>query len=197
MVDRFSAEQRVELDTTIQSFDPKTLQREENSSFGGSPWDAAQAGFGVPAGGSVTTIYGQTDKPIEAQVHDAQGRLVSRLVRTDKQFEAMNKAMKSMLSGRSGTGKSYTYDPQGRVIEVRDRNFVLDTVTTTMYNEHSDKSEERVIRTGNAAFPVGVEYSIDENGTLTPETVSNTPSVPEPPNLDIIEYRYEYDQYSN
>ena len=54
-----------------------------------------------------------------------------------------------------------------------------------------------MIRTGNTAFPVGVPYSLDENGTLTPETVSNTPSVPEPPNLDIIEYRYEYDQYSN
>ena len=59
-----------------------------------------------------------------------------RLELDDKQLEAMNKAMKSMLSGRSGTGKSYTYDPQGRVIEVRDRNFALDTVTTTKYNEH-------------------------------------------------------------
>jgi len=115
----------------------------------------------------------------------------------DKQLEAMNKAMKSMLSGRSGTGKTYTYDPQGRVKEVRDRNFALDTITTTSYNEHGDKSEERMTLTDNTVFPVGVAYSMDENGTLIPETVSNTPSVPESPKLEIIEYRYEYDQYGN
>jgi YD repeat-containing protein len=217
--------------TTVQTFDPKTIQSRKNSMFGGSPWDAAQAGFGVPPGGNVTTIYGENDKPTEAQVHDAEGRIVSRMVRTydangrimeenqiqenpallmvdkfsaeqrvaldDKQLEAMNKAMKSMLSGRSGTGKTYTYDAQGRVKEVRDRNFVLDTVTTTSYNEHGDKSEERITRTDNTAFPVGVAYSMDEHGTLIPKTVSNTPSLPEPPKLDIIEYRYEYDQYGN
>jgi len=172
--------------TTIQTFDPKTLQSRQNSMFGGSPWDAAQAGFGVHAGGKVTTIYGENDKPTEAQVHDAEGRIVSRLVRIydangrimeenqiqenpallmvdefsaeqqvaldDKQLEAMNKAMKSMLSGRSGTRKTYTYDPQGRVKEVRDRNFALDTVTTTSYNEHGDKSEERMTLTDNTAF---------------------------------------------
>src|SRR6266550_3104489 len=217
--------------TTVQTFDPKTLQSRQNSMFGGSPWDAAQAGFGVSAGGNVTTIYRENDKPTEAQVHDAEGRIVSRVVRTydangrimeenqiqenpallmvdkfsaeqrveldDKQLEAMNKAMKSMLSGRSGTGKTYTYDAQGRVKEVRDRNFALDTVTTTGYNEHGDKSEERMTLTDNTAFPVGVAYSMDENGTLIPATVSNTPSVPERPKLDVIEYRYEYDQYGN
>ncbi len=116
----------------------------------------------------------------------------------DKQLDAMNKAMKSMLSGRSGTGKSYTYDPQGRVAEVRDRNFAMDRVTTTSYNEHGDKSEERTTLTGNTAFPVGVPYSINENGALIPpEAASDAPSVPELPTLDIIEYRYEYDQYGN
>jgi YD repeat-containing protein len=217
--------------TTIQSFDPKTLQRTGNSMFGGSPWDAALAGFGVPAGGSVTTVYGENDMPTEVQVHDAEGRLVSRVARTydansrimeenqiqenpallmvdrfsaeqgveldDKQLEAMNKGWKSMLSGRNGTGKSFTYDLQGRVTEVRDRNWALDTVTTTSYNEHGDKSEERKTLTDNTAFPVGVAYSMDENGTLIPERPSNAPSVPELPKLDITEYRYEYDQYGN
>lgn len=217
--------------TTTQAFDPKTLQSRQNAMFGGSPWDAAQAGFGVPAGGNLTTIYDENDNPTEAQVLNANGQVVTRFVRTydangqimeenqiqenpallmadrrsaeqqvelsDKQFEALNKAMKSMLSGRSGTGKSYTYDPQGRVIEVRDRNWVLDTATTTSYNEHGDKSEERVSSTRNTAFPHLEAFSIDENGTLTPERVSNAPSVPEPPKLEVIEYHYEYDQYGN
>ena len=42
-----------------------------------------------------------------------------------------------------------------------------------------------------------LEYSVDENGTLIPEKVSNTPSVPELPKLDITKYHYEYDQYEN
>ena len=217
--------------TTTQTFDLKTLQRTQNSAFGGSPGDAALAGFGVPAGGNVTTIYDENDSPTESQVHDAEGRLVSRFVRTydangriveenqiqenpallmvdrfsaeqqvelnDKQLEAMNKAMKSMLGGKNGTGKSYTYDPQGRVIEVRDRNFALDSVTTTRYNEHGDKSEERTTHTDNTAFPVSEAFSIDEDGTLIPERVSTAPSVPEPPKLEVVEYRYEYDQYGN
>jgi YD repeat-containing protein len=217
------------LKTTVQSFDPKTPQRTGNTMYGGSPWDAALVGVGVPGGGNITTIYDENDQPTEARVHDAEGRLVSRFVRTydakgrimeedqiqenpallmverlsaeqgvelnDKQLEALNKAMKSMLSGRNGTGKSYTYDPQGRVTEVRDRNFALDAVTTTSYNEHGDKSEERMTLTGNIACAGG---SIDENGTLIPdERVSNAPSVPELPKRDVIEYRYEYDQYGN
>jgi YD repeat-containing protein len=217
--------------TTIKTFDPKSHQRRKNAPFGGSPWDAAQLGFGVPGGGSVTTIYGENDKPTEAQIRDAEGRILIRLVRTydvngrileenqiqenpalrmadkfsaeqrveldGKQLEAMNQAMKAMLSGKNGTGKTYTYDPQGRVQEVRDRNFVFDKVTTTSYNEHGDKSEERITITDNTAFPVSVPHSMDENGSLTPTTGSSTPSVPTPPKLEIIEYRYEYDQHGN
>jgi len=67
--------------TSIQYFDPKVLERAQNSVFSGSPWDAAFVGIGVPAGGSLTTIYDESDQPTEAQIHDAAGRLVSRLVR--------------------------------------------------------------------------------------------------------------------
>lgn len=208
--------------TTTQSFDPKTLQSNQNTLFGGSPWDAALAGFGVSGGASATTIYDGNDQPTELQILDAEGRIVTRFVRTydangriteenqtlenpalmmtagqradfnDKQFEATNKALKSMLSGRNGTGKSYTYDPQGRVIEVRDRNFAADTVTTTSYNEHGDKSEERTTRTGT--LQDFTAFSIDENGTFTPERAS---AVPGPPKTEVTEYRYEYDRYGN
>jgi YD repeat-containing protein len=67
---------------TIQSFDPKTLQRNENVAFSGSPWDAAEAGFGVFAGGSVISIYDENDRPTEAQIRDAKGNVASRVVRT-------------------------------------------------------------------------------------------------------------------
>ena len=218
--------------TEIKRFDPEVIKRNQGSITTESLWEAAQMGIGVPTGGSVTTLYNDRDLPIEEQILDSEGRVVSRFNRTydangrimeenqiqenpgllmaerfsaeqrvqldDKQLEAMNRALKLMLSGRSGTGKSYNYDLQGRVIEVRDRNFAMDRVTTTSYNEHGDKSEERTTLTVNTVIPVGVEYSINENGALIPtKAVSEAPSVPELPNLDIIEYRYEYDHYGN
>jgi YD repeat-containing protein len=68
--------------TSIQNFDPKVLERAQNSMFSGSPWDAAiVAGIGVPLGGNATTIYDENDQPTEVQIRDAAGRPVSRFVR--------------------------------------------------------------------------------------------------------------------
>src|SRR6266480_6852861 len=68
--------------TSIQNFDPHALERAQNSAYSGSPWDAAvAAGIGVPLGGNVTTSYDENDRPTEAQIRDAAGRLVSRFVR--------------------------------------------------------------------------------------------------------------------
>jgi hypothetical protein len=111
----------------------------------------------------------------------------------DKQVDAVNKVMKAMMSGKNGTGKSFTYDSQGRVTEVRDRNAASDSVTTTSYNEHGDKSEEHVTTT---MFPAGVAYTIDEDGTIIPDP-DPPPPVPERTLLNITEFRYGYDQYGN
>ena len=49
---------------------------------GGSLWDAAQTGIGAVEGGSVTTVFDERDLPIELQILDSEGRVVSRFVRT-------------------------------------------------------------------------------------------------------------------
>lgn len=194
----------------------------------GSLWDAAHTGIGALEGGSVTAVFDERDLPIELQILDSEGQVVSRFVRTydasgrmieenqiqenpalmieksggldDEELEAMNKAMKAMMSGKSGTGKSFTYDSQGRVTEVRDRNWALDTVTTTSYNEHGDKSEERSTTRSNLAYPHSVAYTLDEDGTLIPDRREGVPDPP--PDLErtrrtITEYRYVYDQNGN
>jgi len=116
-----------------------------------------------------------------------------------KRLEAMNKAMKMMMGGRDGTSKWYKYDSEGRVIEVWDRNFLMEEVTATSYNEHGDKSEERITKRENHVFPVGVPHSMDESGKLVPvEPVPEETPLPKQvfePN--IVEYRYEYDQRGN
>jgi len=50
--------------------------------------------------------------------------------------------------------------------------------------------------TSNLAFPAGVALTIDEDGTLIPDS-DPPPPVPERTLLNITEFRYEYDQYGN
>lgn len=117
---------------------------------------------------------------------------------TAAQLEAMNTAMKSLLRGRSGTGTSYIYDEQGRITKIHDRNFAFDKVTTISYNEHGDKSEERTTVAGNSIVPVGVPYSMDENGTLIPsEPATEPPISPALPGQSEELYSYQYDRHGN
>jgi YD repeat-containing protein len=220
--------------SSIQSFDPETLQRAQETSYMGSPWDAAvRAGIGVPVGGNILTIYNDNDQPTEIQLRDGQGRIVTRIVRsydqngriieenqiqenpalmfadkfgsegrpqpTAAQLEAMSKAMKQMMGGRSGTGTSYSYDSQGRVTEKRELNFWFGKVTTISYNQHGDKSAEVEAMTNNSTFPVGVAFSMDENGTLTKTNPSAKPAeFPEKLFGETkVGYDYQYDSYGN
>jgi len=217
--------------TSIQYFDPIVLERAQNSAFSGSPWDAAFVGIGVPAGGSLTTIYDENEQPTEAQIRDATGRLVSRFVRkydangrileeepiqenpallfaerfaakgqaqpTAAQLEAMNTAMKSLLRGRTGTGTSYIYDEQGRISKIHDRNFVFDKITIIIYNDQGDKAEERTTLTGNSVIPVGVSYSVDENGVLAPNKPALEPQESHLPEPSEVHYAYQYDSHGN
>jgi YD repeat-containing protein len=69
-------------ETEILSFDPRTLEQNRNTAFGGSAWQAMLAGAAVPTGGTVAVLYDENDRPLEAQVRDGQGNVVSRIVRT-------------------------------------------------------------------------------------------------------------------
>jgi len=217
----------------VKTFSTEVLEQYRGGVVTDSPWNGAETGIGVPAGGSVATVYDERDQPIETRILDNQGRILTRFVRTydangrileehqipenpalsmvesfsaeqraeldEKRLERMSEAVKLMMAGKNGTGKWYRYDLQGRVIEVRDRNFAIETVTTTSYNEYGDRSEVRITRTDNLLFPAGVQFSMDENGTLVPtQAVPGGSSLP-----DLVleptttEYRYEYDQYGN
>jgi YD repeat-containing protein len=114
----------------------------------------------------------------------------------DKQLEAINRRMKSMLSGRNSTEISYAYDAQGRITKFHSHNFAFEHVKTTSYNEHGDKSAVREIITVNSALQVGVPFSVDENGTLIPSNPAAQPTkIP-----DIsgeVRYTYQYDSYGN
>src|SRR5256886_11335182 len=112
------------------------------------------------------------------------------------QLEAMNRAMKLMLSGRSDTRISYAYDAQGRITKTHSHNFAFDDVTAISYNEHGDTSAVHQTFTGNSTLQVGVPYSMDENGKLIPSDPAAKPT--KLPDISgEVQYAYQYDSYGN
>lgn len=53
-----------------------------NTAHAGSPFEVADSPPNLDGGGSATTLYDDQDRPTEIHVRDAQGELVSRVVRT-------------------------------------------------------------------------------------------------------------------
>ena len=68
--------------TAIKTFAPEVLERFRRGVITDSLWRGAEMGIGVPTGGSVTTVYDERDLPIEMQILDNQGRIVTQFVRT-------------------------------------------------------------------------------------------------------------------
>jgi YD repeat-containing protein len=116
------------------------------------------------------------------------------------QVQALNKAMATMYRGQRESGKFYSYDAQGRATQLRENNFVFEKTTTILYNDHGDVAELTTTYAGNTAVPVGVSYSMDEEGNLIPkETPGATPQpLPLPsPEESRFSFSYEYDSYGN
>ena len=218
--------------TAVKRFDPKTLERLQNSGHTCSAWEAALMGFGVPAGGTVAAVYDENDRPVEVQIRDAEGQPVSRVVRsynaaglitdekptwenlapvlldrfppeqrdrmTPEQVQLLSKSMSAMLGGKAQAGTAYTYDAQGRTKTIRERTFVFERTSTIACNDHGDKTEECTTTIGNSVIPIGVPYSVGENGTLVPNDVrSEAPTPLAIPEKSVIHYFYQYDDRRN
>jgi len=106
-------------------------------------WEGSDTGFSVPEGGTITTLYNDRDQPMEAQIRNAEGQLVSRVARSydekgrtksDKQiFEnpelivpselksQLNaeqlKSVSAFLAEAFVPSTSYSYDANNRVSE--------------------------------------------------------------------------------
>jgi len=129
-----------------------------------------------------------------------QGRLPAEAQKqlNPAQQQAMTKALNTLLRGREESGKIYSYDSQGRLTKVRESNFAFEKTTTIVYNDEGQKAEESETFTGNAAVPIGVSYSISEEGELIPSEPASAehPTVPLP-EKSVIRYSYQYDGFGN
>jgi len=68
--------------TATQRFGSRTFERARTTAYAVSVWEAADAGGGVPIGGSIVSSYDGHDEPAEARVLDSAGQTLTRFVRT-------------------------------------------------------------------------------------------------------------------
>jgi YD repeat-containing protein len=134
--------------TSIQTFDPQTIERTRNSAYAGSTWLAAFSGFGVPMGGRVVTTHDQNKNGIDQRVYTADGQLVSHSIRK--------------------------YEAEGQLLEeaVLEQNFGL-LVLERFPVEERQRLTAQDIRALSKGFEAlfkdlpKTEYSYDEEGRLT------------------------------
>jgi len=71
--------------TSVKTFDPSKKEDSKatgiSATMATSALDASEAGYGVPRGGTLTTVFDESDRPADLQVRDAQGTLVSSIRR--------------------------------------------------------------------------------------------------------------------
>jgi len=116
---------------------------------------------------------------------------------TEAYVQALNKGLRTLMSGRAQSGTWHTYDAQNRIKTVREINFAFEKTTEIIYNERGDTAEWRRTVSGNSVLPIGMGFSVEDDGTLTPSNPSAEP--PESPfdSIDVFRYSYQYDDHGN
>jgi len=134
--------------TSVQTFDPKTIEQHRNSLSASPEWVAAQAGSGVPMGGNVTMIYDPDDHPTEMQVRGAEGQLLTRIVRT--------------------------YDAEGRLTEERilEKNMPTPFLKWVSAEQQAELTPAQLKAYSKGPYaliknPLGTTYTYDSQGRIT------------------------------
>jgi YD repeat-containing protein len=141
-------------------------------------FEVAEEGDSLNSGGSVTTRYNDDDQPIESLVRDAQGELLTKIVRyyangrlvnetlvreaferpvqlrdqlSEEQWRAFRAQSKAFLGHDAfkNMERSYFYDDAGRVSRQLMRMGNLQQDKIITYNEHGDKAVTVTIKSGS------------------------------------------------
>ena len=119
---------------------------------------------------------------------------------TPEQMEVRSKQVAAFAVGEKPSTRTYTYDPQGRVIESLDRNATFEQTKTIRYNDYGDKIEERTTFKNNSKIPIplGVPYSFDDYGNPVPVKPGEKAAAIRlmPPDTH-VQYTYRYDSHGN
>jgi len=203
--------------SVVESYDPKPLP--PNVAYE-AHWEGSDMGFIPFPGGSLTTSYSEQEVATDAQLRDAEGKLVAHIERkfddkgriiseqqvADAPELMIPEEMKSnlnpeqaksmgafMAGGLHNRVISYIYDDSGRVTEQHKTGGAFgEEAIVTSYNEQGDKASERTTTVMNPE--VGRVYGLTEAGALIPK---GQPQPAQPPSTHEAQYTYQYDTYGN
>lgn len=143
-----------------------------NTSAGGSPFGIADRPPNLPDGGTATTLFDGRDRPVEVEVRDAQGILVSRAARiydlagrvaeeelqyidfvpvfprelrakVEMGIEEIRADFAKVMAGSGRVyAETYVYDAEGRIVRTTRRIFGRQEIIDTTYNGHGDVESE-------------------------------------------------------
>ena len=204
------------LKTRTQTFDREPVP--PNFAFGGTPMLAAEIGHGVPPGGHVTTIYDQHDRPTEAQIYDAAGHVVSRMVaRYDADGRVIDERqvlddpasiippeVRDQLLKQAGRSIEELRAYLGSLLGGKQSGFGQ----STKYDAQGRVTEVRTTMFAGFEQVVTTMYN-DHGETATEETTTTNPAaftekpdgvprtIPPPPRHYEARYEYRYDGFGN
>lgn len=202
--------------SVTEIYDSKPLP--PNTAYAGS-WEGTDLGFPPSPGGTFTTHYNENGIATGAELHDASGKLLGRIIRnfdehgriiseqqtgdapsaalpedlTTKLNPEQIKSMMALIGGMHNATILYSYDEKGRVSERR-RSAALfgEQTTNTTYNDYGDKVSERVTTIENPE--VGGSFGLTEAGAIIPK---GSPNPVQPPSTYEVRYSYVYDEHGN
>jgi YD repeat-containing protein len=137
--------------TKVQASRPADYQ--PNTAVAGSPFQVADMAPNLPGGGSATTVYDEHDRPVEVQVRDARGELVSRAVRI---YDAQ---------GRVTEEKQILDNPE-TIIPAEAREKILEESGGSREELREQLREQLTKLMGGHAGPFSIAYSYDAQGRV-------------------------------
>ena len=151
------------------------------------------------ATGRITDVRTIIEDPTSMFPAEARAQMLAESGLPPDEVRAELKKVLSAFIGDSG--KSYTYDSQGRIKEAIVREGVLQGKVnrTYTYNDNGEIAEERTTFSKDpSSLPLGVSFHPDEYGHLVPDKPpSEWPPQPDLPKPSAVHYEYQYDRYGN
>jgi len=194
--------------TSIQTFDPKTIEETRNTAFSVSAWEASAFGFGVPMGGIVTTIYDKSDNPIELQIHTADGQRITRIVRSYdgdgrlKEERTLEKNLSFLMLERMPPEQRAQLGPDGiQALSEHLNKLGIRPDGATYEYDSQGRMKKKIER--NMIVEQTTEILYNEHGDKARERETYTDNTAGPEHLPHLpsdsdtRWTYQYDSYGN
>lgn len=198
--------------TKIETSGPEDYR--PNTANAGSPFDVTDRAPNLPGGGSATTTYDEHDRPLEVQVRDASGELVSHATRTydadghvieEQQVQDSLAAMfppdaMAKLLQESGLSAAQLQS------DMKEKLANLMAGQASMYSvRYSYGSNGQLIHTARRVFnhEDEIDTAYNEHGDLQSEITRSTRPAGDDNSATAqtyyseVQYSYEYDQQGN